>query len=218
MEKKILLFNYFIEKCLDNEKMFLKTDDFKTLMLGLAFAKASVFHRNISGCSSETVYFIKPKFLQEMFVLLCLNAYEHGDDLFKVFDFNQTYAFHGQHSEQGDFEDVELTSYLNKVYVETAPLKPEEEAMYTTLAKVEKLTPEMFPHHRFSLKRVAVDELEVSQENDFTKMIDRAFERMSQSEEFIQLFLVSGKYDLYGISKPYSMYIRRLNELFGEHF
>ena len=193
--------------------MLLKTDDFKTLMLGLITAKASIFHRTASGCSTETVYILRSKFLQELFVFVCLDAIEHGDNLLEPFGFLKTHAFSHLHWDKGDFEDIELTTYLERVYSEVSKLTREEKAMYTKI--INSLPKECkSPYHgNVRIKRVTLEKLTVSSKDKYTEMIDRAFERLSRRENFVGMFSLSGKYDLYGISIPYNRYIQKLDVL-----
>lgn len=213
MKKKILLFNYFLEKCLNKEKLLLKTDDFKTLMLGLVTAKASIFRRTASGCSTEVTYLIRPKFLQEMFVVLCLDAVEHGDNLLGMFGFQKGYAFHHVRANKEDFEDVELTAYLDTIYPDAFVLKKEERAMYAQIVGSfsEMRNSPYYGHLR--LKRVAIGKLEVASFDKYTEMIDRAFERLCAQEDFLKMFLLGSKYDIYGVSAPYNKYIKKLDVL-----
>lgn len=207
MKRKILLFNYFISKCLEREKELLKTDDFKTLMLGLITARASIFHRTASGCSTEMGYIIRPKFLQELFVFLCLDAMEHGDNLLEPFNFSKTHTFSYLHWGKGDFEDIELTAYLEKAYLEVNQLTEDEKAMYSQIITP---LPKVFQSPYYGsvrIRRVTLEKLTVSSKDKYTEMIDRAFERLSRCENFVGMFLLDGKYDLYGMSTPYCQYI-----------
>lgn len=206
MKRKFLLFNYFLQKAVQKEQELLRIDDFRAALLALIVSRASVFHRCASGCSTQKAYLCKPKYAEELFLYLCLDAEKHGDALLKEFKFQKTHSFSHATQNMGDFEDVELTGYLDQIYPLSKFFNKEDKELYAAILENPADIAELEAAHTF-LRKVAVDSLELPAQNEKTAMIDRAWERVWEVDEFPAMFTLTGKHDVHGRSYPYNRYM-----------
>lgn len=219
MEKKILLFNYFVKKAIEKEKELLGLQDDRVALLALIFSRYSVQHCNASGWSPETAYAVEPKFLQELFILLCSNAEKSGDNLKYAFDFVGIPRYEWG-DELKDMHDRDITYQLNnnifpyakmddvrEIYVALLPNKTPEEQdnILTRMAAVFSKAP----------RPEALEQPEPCAE---TAMIDRAWERLLQHDGFISMLKPSGKQDHCGRSIPYQRYVEHLSTLLNREY
>ncbi|MBR1374423.1 hypothetical protein IJ556_08260, partial [bacterium] len=110
---KKLLFNYFMHKACCIEQELLGIQDERATLLAVIFSKFSVPHQHATGCCEETVYMTDPKFAQELFIILCIDAKKHGDNLVEAFRF-VPWTLYYKGSILSGIEDKDLTNYLDK--------------------------------------------------------------------------------------------------------
>ena len=210
---KTKLFNYFVKKALEKEKELLGLQDDRAAMLALIFARSNVQHRHATGCSSEVAYSVDPKFLQELFILLCANAEHSGDHLKKSFNFVGIPRFElGWGADLKDLEDKDISYHLNnnlfpyanheldkELYAKLLPnKKPEElECIFERIAS--KFTYKPRP-----------EALALPEPCEETAMIDRAWSRLIEHKNFISMLKPQGKMDYAGRSVPYQRYMEHI--------
>lgn len=216
--KKILIFNYFVKKALEKEKELLGLDDDRAALLALVFSRSQVQHRHATGCCQEVAYAVNPKFLQELFILLCSNAEKSGDNLKQSFDFVGIPRFQfGYCGELQDMEDKDISYYLNNNLFPYAGRQMNKE-LYTKL--LSDLKPEALENffERMSSKLTyepRVEALEQPEPCAETAMIDRAWSRLVEHNGFISMLKPEGKRDYRGWSIPYQRYAEHINNLLG---
>lgn len=219
MEKKILLFNYFVKKVMEKEKELLDLQDDAPALMAVIFSKYGVQHRSASGYSSETAYVVNPKFAQELFIILCSNAESHGDHLKQVFNFTGVKRYEWG-DELADVQDKDITYHLNNnLYPYTG-----REIDRTLFAK---LLPKMSSEDLDNmLARIApvfgrkpwMHALEQPEPCAETAMIDRAWERLMAHENFVSMLKPEGKQNYRGQSVPYQRYVEHLYTFLGQEY
>lgn len=219
MEKKILLFNYFVKKVMEKEKELLDLQDDAPALMAVIFSKYGVQHRSASGYSSETAYVVNPKFAQELFILLCANAESHGDHLKQAFNFSGIKRYEWG-DELQDIQDKDITYHLNNnLYPYTG--KEINRELYA------KLLPQMSEDElNNTLSRIApvfgrkpwLPALQQPEPCAETEMIDRAWNRMLEHEGFLSMLKPSGKQNYRGQSVPYARYSEHLYTFLGQEY
>lgn len=219
MEKKILLFNYFVKKVMEKEKELLDLQDDAPALMAVIFSKYGVQHRFASGYSSETAYVVNPKFAQELFILLCANAESHGDHLKQAFNFSGIKRYEWG-DELADVQDKDITYHLNNnLYPYTG--KEINRELYA------KLLPQMSEDElNNTLSRIApvfgrkpwLPALQQPEPCAETEMIDRAWNRMLEHEGFLSMLKPSGKQNYRGQSVPYARYSEHLYTFLGQEY
>ena len=210
MEKKLLL-NYFLKKAMLKEQELLGVDD-REAILAVIFSATSMFHRCASGVTTEQIYFAKPKYALELFLLLCLDAEQHGDHLLKAFDFKPTMQFCNG-NRLPDFEEQELTNYLeSEVYPRAWTI---EYDLYASLLKgdSDNIKEKLSHANRQYIRSVVTVPLEQPESCAETTMIDRAWNRIKDETWFINMLSISTKHDLYGRSAPHQRYVKHYDYL-----
>lgn len=203
------LFNYFLKKVMLKEQELLNIQGEQALLLAVIFSSTSIFRRYQSGCAMEHIYFAKPKYAEELFLLVCLNAEQHGDHLLRAFNFTEREEFH-QGRRAVDVSDSELADYL---YKEVYPIT--EEVDYDLYGLLTGETPEgalktMSHVAPVYTRAVTQKKLEISEKCEETTMIDRAWERLQADEEFMELLQLNKKHDRQGKSNAYKRYAPHL--------
>lgn len=204
MKKKI--FNYFLKKVLLKEQELLKTKDEQLALLAVIFSSTHVFRRYQSGCNMEQIYFAEPKYAEELFLLVCLDAEQHGDHLLGAFNFVPKEQF-CRGSKLPDLNDAELSNYLDKeVYPIAKAVDYDLYAalMNTTAAEAqEKIACTAANYMRATIGT----DLELPNACSETEMIDRAWSRLLENGEFVKLLQIAAKHDKHGISEAYKRYV-----------
>lgn len=202
MENKKKIFNYFLKEVQLKEQEHLNTKDEQLALIAVIFSSTHVFRRYQSGCNTEQIYFANPEYAEELFLTLCLDAEKHGDHLLKAFNF-VPYERHPYGLIRQDLRDYELHDYLwNEVY----PMAGVDYNLYATLMKT---TPEEARESTSLITaytRGVKTNLEISDRCQETEMIDRAWNRLMQNNEFVKLLQISAKHDNQCVSKAYKIY------------
>lgn len=210
MKKKELLFNYFLQKCVQKEQELLSTDDFKTAMLAIILSRASMVRRIAESVTMGNIYFCEPLYAQELFIYLCFNAEENGDKLKCNFNFS-TDAISGKNRVKR-CEDRELTAHINKIFPHYKSVKDIDCACYQKLTEKESHKDLMDLFFNLSnLRDVSVNYLEIPADRcEEMDMIDRAWHRLEANKDFINMLHLSYKHDQYGCSRVASSYQDKL--------
>jgi len=203
MKKK--LFNYFLKKAVRTEQLFLGgCDDVKLAALEVIFAKMTVQREYASGgIGIEEIYLWTPKYAQELFLIVCMEAAAHGDNLLQIFNFKPcTTYIYGQNFP--DMQDSELTNYIEQeIYPEAKNIEKEKD-FYAKFF--------MLPIDKIDMKKVYARGVNINVLENLpepcpeTEMIDRAWERLMQDDRFIPLFNHYAKYAPNGLSNAYERY------------
>ena len=208
MKEKIHLFNYFVKKVMLKEQELLNIKDDRIALLAIILSRVSIQHRHATGCSSETVYITYPKYVEELFLNLCIEAVKNGDNqLLHSFDFKATSMYLRERTFD-DVEDKEISKYVNKV------LYPEahhtlDESLYGALVPAD----EKERINLFHARNVMGSPLELPEPCAETAMIDRAWEKLMQDESFIKLLAQCGKQNRFGYSLAHARYSQHIKLL-----
>jgi len=218
MEKKILIFNYFVKKVADKEKELLDLQDDRAALLAVIFSHAYVQHRHATGCSSEALYMADPKTAEELFILLCSNAENHGDHLMKLFNFRRVPLYEYGNSKD-DMSDKDLATYLSnelypacrngidkEIYGALIPNKTSEE--------LDDILRHIIPSYA---RNVGVAELELPAPCTATEMIDRAWNRMMEHKGFVELLSPRNKHNYFRHSNIYDCYAGHISTMLDQN-
>jgi len=207
MERKILLFNYFLSKAVQQEQMLLKIKDEKSSRLALILAQTSIFRRYAQGCTTESIVLANPLFAEEMFLLVCLKAEEQGNRLMSAFDFGPVSKF-----VCGNLvyylEDQDLTNYLAKTLY---PQSRADKETYSRLLKkrweeIEEIVLKAPAEH---VRSASTTKLFMPTPCAETEMIDKSWQQLINDADFLSCFDLTKKYDLYGLSAPFILCEKR---------
>ena len=199
------LFNYFMTKVVQQEQSFLKSDDARLAALEVIFSKMSVHRQYASGASSETIYFCAPKYAEELFLILCMDAAAHGDNLARLFDFKPFASYLWGHRFE-DVSDSELKNYLEKVYPINAAVDKELYQKLFTLP-AEKINNILNRLSAVYIRDAHPELLEnLPEPCAETAMIDRAWARLMGDKTFVELLKPNGKHCHNGYSRAYDRY------------
>lgn len=209
--KKKLLFNYFLQKCVQKEQELLSTDDFKTALLAVIVSRANLIRHYAQGVTMEAIYFCKPFYAQELFIYLCFNAYENGDCLHSSFNFKKVTS--NRSGSWGDeaYEDADITKYLYKVFDYPKGMKDIDCTSYSKIVgenAPNKLL-DMF-YNLSNFRNVTVTGVELPAACPETEMIDRAWNRLMNDENFINMLKIGAKHDSHGRSYAYRSYCEKV--------
>lgn len=206
MKKK--LFNYFLKKAMQKEQAVLKSGNPGLAALGIIFSKLPIIVPNPNGARVETRYVFIPRYAEELFLILCMDATAHGDNLLQVFNFKSSMTYIRGYKLQ-DMKDNELIEYLEQAVYPIAIKLEEEMPLYTKLFSLPpKETKALLQRLSvFYVRKVNIEKLKNQPEPCAeTEMIDRAWNRLMHDKNFIVLFDCCCKHLLNGYSNAYEMY------------
>ena len=209
---KIALFNYFLSKVALKEQELLHVKKDRAALLAVIFSRMDIQHRHATGCSSEKVYLANPKYAEELFICVCLDAKQHGDYLANAFDFDFV-PFYVQGTAIDDITDRTIAAYLDK---EIYPNDCFDKELYAAVSgKDGEALDKMLGGMRSLWKRNVIDpnELMMPEPCAETAMIDRAWERLTADENFIKLLNPYTKYDRFTRSLAQSWYGGHINDI-----
>lgn len=212
---KIKLFNYFLSKAALKEKELLHLESERASFLAIILADVNILHRHATGCSSEKVYWANPKFAEELFACVCVDAVMHGDELYRAFDFDYCpFSYRGNMID--GVSDKEIASYLNtEIYPEAKGRA--DKKIYAELLKVKNLAlDEKLSHMNpfFTRNVFEFDEpLWMPEPCAETEMIDRAWDRLLNDNDFVKLFQPYSKYIYDGRSLAQARYSTHVNDI-----
>lgn len=158
-----------------------------------------------------------PKFAQELFIILCIDAKRHGDNLADAFLFVPWTLYYKGNVLSG-IEDKDLTNYLDTTLfpaVYNCILKPFYHVLIPDKT-AEQLQEIYYRQCRWSFRDVMDTPLILPAKNEQTAMIDRAWERLSKDAAFINLFSLTGKHSRQGLSYAYLRYADGLDTLLNK--
>ena len=215
MERKILLFNYFVKKVADKQKELYQLSSDEQAMLAVIFSRASVQFRHATGCSLESVYIAEPKIAEELFVLLCLDAEKHGDHLMEMFDFKKVpvYEYGNPHK---DLSDKEIAAYLSETLYPTCRENVNKDlygALIFSLEALDDVLRRIAPRY---WRNVDLSKFEMLEPCAETEMIDRAWDRLVADKGFVDLLTMIGKHDRFCHSNIYKRYAAENPHLLAE--
>ncbi len=195
MDKKLLLFSYYLQKLAQKEQELLRSDDFRLGLFALICANTRLFRRFAHGCTVEPICFCDPMYAQELFIYLCLDAKAHGDSLLNEFDFHQTTGFPSRSVKDGMpyVQDMALTFFLiDKVYPPVLTDANIDIALFKKLGDIicEPDLPSKIRHHD-NVRDVHPEALHAFVPCKETEMIDRALARLTD-DSVMQNMLSSG--------------------------
>ena len=209
---KIALFNYFLSKVALKEQELLHLENERAALLALIFSRTDIQHRHATGCSSEKAYMANPKYAEELFICVCLDAKQHGDHLANAFDFDFS-LFYIQGTAIDDITDRTIAKYLdNEVY----PDDCFDKELYAAVSgKNGEALDKMLDSMRPTWKRNVIDpnELMMPEPCAETAMIDRAWERLTADANFIKLLHPYTKYNRFTRSLAQVWYSAHINEI-----
>ena len=196
MAKKVLLFNYFLQKVAETEQRLWQTDE-KAALLAVILSKANVFRRSASGGTSETIWSCQTRYAEDLFWIVCLDAKAHGDDLLKYYQPRASFLFGGEKQWGAPIlEETDIEKQCSQIYPKAAP----EKELYAQFIKEETMPAIMYA------TTVAPSKLELPAPDEDTAAIDRAYQRLSDDKEFLKLLNIYSKYEFYGRSLAHKYY------------
>lgn len=201
MKKKELLFNYFLQKCVQKEQELLNTDDFKTGLLALILSHAHLYRHFAHGVTMSEIYFCKPFYAQELFIYLCFDALEYGDFLYRSFDFEMETSYRPGEWGVKAYEDKELTQYLDKIFEYPKSMSDVDCELYGKIIGDTSSQELLSKFYNVSnLRTITIDSLELPLMCPEVKMIDRAWNRLMVDENFIKMLTIGCKHNSHGRS------------------
>ncbi len=210
MKTKFLIFSYYLQKLAQMEQELLGVKDQRVGLLAIVLAKTDLFRRFPSGCTTQELCFCNPMFAQELFIHLCLNAEENGDNLRSLFDFVQAVASYPGMWGQPFIHDKEITLFLDEVY---PVVKGEEEIDSSLYAKIlGKMSRKTLCNKFFQLanfRKVNEKALCIPEACKETAMIDRALARLKKGL-ILQEMLGFRKCDIYSKSPAYRANLEKI--------
>ena len=210
---KFKFFNYFLSKAALKEQELLHLKSERAAFLAVILANVNVLHRHATGLSSEKVYMANPKFAEDLLACVCVDAAMHGDNLYRVFDFEYSPFYYRGKMIDG-VTDKEIASYLKvEIYPEAKGRVDEE--IYAELLNAKSLALEeklkrmnpLFTRNVFEFD----EPLWMPEPCAETAMIDRAWERLLNDDDFVRLFQPYAKYIYDGRSLAQARYADHAN-------
>lgn len=206
MNKKLLLFSYYLKMLAQKEQEMLRSDDFRIGLLAIIFADTRLFRRFVSGCSVEPICFCNPMYAQELFIYLCLDAEKHGDNLLKEFDFCQTLSFHPRFVNGNLYlQDMELSYFLmNKFYPPVIVSADIDRALLKKFGNCIN-EPNMLAkfHSHNNICQVCPKALNATGSCAETEMIDRALTRLADDPIMKNMLNLTTKCNLHAESAAF---------------
>ena len=210
---KFELFNYFLSKAALKEQELLHLENERASFLAIILATVNIQHRHATGLSSEKVYMANPKFAEELLACVCVDAAMHGDDLYHSFDFEYSPSFHRGNTIDG-VTDSDIASYLKvEIYPEAKGRADEEIYAELLNAKSLALEEKLKRMNPFLTRNVFVEALRMPEPCKETAMIDRAWERLLNDNDFVKLFMPYAKYIYDGRSLAQARYSGHVNDI-----
>ena len=201
MKKKILLFNYFVMKCVQKEHELHGVKNFQMSLLALVLSYSGIIRRYPTGCSLEQICFCNRYYLEDLLLCLCVNAHKNGDDLFSAFDFKPYYGYRGDTYSDNYVADAELDKYLENLL---PAVKNAKDIDYDAYQSLVQLTPDELlkeSYHLGNVYKVNASSIEVAKDYDEIWAIDRAWDRMAKDDDFNKLFNIRGKHTPSGVNQ-----------------
>ncbi len=216
MDNKNLLFSYYLHKLAQKEQELLRCDDFRIGLFAAIFANTRLFRRYASGCTVEPICFCNPIFAQDLFIYLCINAQENGDNLFKEFNFRQITGSYFHYplcaGRYPCIEDRSISSFLDRLY---PSVLSEKDVDVPLLEKLQNLIGEQDLEKKFritsNIRQVRQSVLPTLRICAETEMIDRAFERLAADDVMCNMLSIESKCDINGVSVAYTVIKTHLN-------
>ena len=211
--KKILLFNYFLQKCaIKVQSLFSIEDNAKASQLGVIASKTRMFRRTSCGCSMEEIYFCNPMYAQELFLYFCYRLGDKGDKLLSYFDFHRFISYLPGFYSVECYEDKDITYHLEKIY---PVVSYKHEIEFDALNKIlGEHTQDDFllKFHNISNFR-GVKPLykgDVALKLKEKELMDNAWADIENDSEFIRMLNPSNKHDHNGRSYAYNAYFNKM--------
>lgn len=190
MEKKKLLFNYFVMKCIQKERELHGIQDFGAALLSLVLSDNWFPYRYSSAYTERRVCFCQRDYLFELLACVCEVAYAKGNSLSSVFKIEQHFAYPNRFVAY----ETDLDSYLIELLPSVRSFDELDLPTYQNLLKVSREKMIELACHPSNLCRVDVLALELPEESEETKVIDEAWEVLTRQIGFDKLFDIAGKY------------------------
>ena len=192
--KKILLFNYFIMKCVQKEQELLGVKDFKTGLLATVLSYSGMVRRYPTGCTLEHICLCHRYYLEELLLCVCVNATKNGENLFHVFDFHKACGSRGGKYSEAYIKDNELDCYLESILPSAESVKDVDFSAYKTLINFSKEDVLKKCYNISNLCAVNVDALPLPERCAETEIIDRAWERLMSDKNSKDLWSIYSRH------------------------
>lgn len=212
--KKIIIFNYFIQKCTEKIQELYGISNPDAAKLCLITSDARMIRRHANGCTTEEVCFCKPMYAQELFLYLCKDAQENGDNLIGAFDFHKSKMYLNNFISYDCYEDGDITGYLEKMYPKVSTESEVRLDLFEQMFKTKDCEAILTKFiHPSNMCYITECEREVypSETSEELQMVDRAWNRLEGDNKFTSMLEMKGKHDQFGKSHAYVEYIKKLN-------
>ena len=193
--KKIFLFNYFLQKCANFKEALLGVGS-KEAMLSLVFSHSWLIHRHKYGVCQDEIYLTNRRYVEELFLIFCLEAKKQDKDLLQEFSFH-----HKQENQYGFifdyFVDDDIDCYLNKLYL---PVNSKQQVDFLLYENLTKLSAEELlskSYHLGNLCKLSGAELELPKSDASTNMVDEVWEQLENDGVFFTLLKSSNMFNTF---------------------
>lgn len=219
---KTKIFSYYLQKLAGEEHKLLGVDDDRAALLALVLTKANLFRRFHTGCTTQELCFCNLRYVQELFIYICLNANDSGNKLLSLFDFNQTMIYRGEVCGRPYLEDKDINIFLDKLfpkvhrneeYVEKSPyalLLPEISELSDSKWR-EKFV------HPSNLCNVNLEVLCPLETGEETALVDAALAELENDTIFFEMLLLTNRCDIHGESRAYQAYFQQIKDFPKAH-
>ena len=209
MEKKKLLFNYFVMKCIQKERELHGTQDFGAALLSLVLSDNWFPYRYSNAYTERRVCFCQREYLFELLACVCKAAYAQGNSLSSVFKMDQHFAYPNRFV----LYEMDLDSYLVELLPFARVFDEVDLPTYQNLLKLSREEVVEFACHPSNLCRVCGATFELPEVSWETKVIDEAWEVLTQQVGFNKLFDITGKYKYSGENQASNFRKKTLSHL-----
>lgn len=201
---KTKIFSYYLQKLAQMEQELLGVKDQRAALLAVILAKTNLFRRLHTGCTVQPICMCFPRYAQELFLYMCIEAKKKGTDILSYFNFAQKTAYIPGLWGQPYVEDADITSFLTKVYPEVLSVNEIDINLYRYFFEKENKEEliEKFIHlgNFRQVNEKALRPLGTCKEK---KMIDDAFELLKDNTILCNMLSLVNKCDIYGKSPAY---------------
>lgn len=207
---KTKIFSYYLQKLAKEEQKLLGLDDERAALLALALTKAHLFRRFHTGCTTQELCFCNPRYVQELFIYICLKANESGSKLLSLFDFKQTTAYYIGMRGRPYLEDKEINVFLDQVFPKVLSEGDIEKSIYVALLpEISELSDTewrekfVLPTNLCNVNPEVLCPMETGEE---TALVDAVFAELKGDSIFQRMLSLTSRCDMYGESPAYSAY------------
>lgn len=210
---KTKIFSYYLQKLAEEERKLLGGNE-RSALLALVLTKAHLFRRFHTGCTTQELCFCNPRYVQELFIYLCLKAKESGSKLLSLFDFKQTTAYHTGMRGRLYLEDRTINNFLIRVFPSVKREEQIEKSLYVALlpelSALSGAEWEIKFSHISNFRAVNLEALSPVDPCEGTALVDAVMDEMKDDEILRKMLSLGSRCDMYGASPVYHAYFSEI--------